>query len=74
VELQKASAALGCGSTSSRRRVSTTQNSELGYEVLKEIQELWLDEAEQRDRAVDDGKMELIPAEEVMREAWARLS
>jgi hypothetical protein len=39
-----------------------------------EIQELWLDEAERRDRAVDEGKMQLIPSDEVMKEAWARLS
>jgi hypothetical protein len=40
----------------------------------QEIQELWLDEAERRDRAVDEGEMQLIPADEVMKEAWARLS
>jgi hypothetical protein len=50
------------------------QTAELEHQVLEAIQELWLDEAERRDRAVDEGKTQLIPADEVMKEAWARLS
>jgi hypothetical protein len=38
----------------------------------KEIEELWLDEAERRDRAVDEGKIQLRSADEVMKEARAR--
>jgi len=38
----------------------------------QEIEELWLDEAERRDRAVDEGRMELLPGDEVMREARNR--
>ena len=37
-----------------------------------EIERAWLDEARQRDRAVDEGREELIPAEEVMRELRER--
>lgn len=40
----------------------------------QEIEELWLDEAERRVRAIAEGKMELLPADEVMEEARARRS
>ncbi len=33
-----------------------------------EIETLWLDEAERREREWDDGKVEGIPAEQVLRE------
>jgi putative addiction module component (TIGR02574 family) len=37
-----------------------------------EIEELWLDEAESRNRTVESGKAGLFPADEVMKEARAR--
>lgn len=40
----------------------------------QEIESLWLDEAERRDRALDEDPSRAIPAAEVMREARARLS
>jgi putative addiction module component (TIGR02574 family) len=33
-----------------------------------EVEELWLDEADRRERAWDAGGVEVIPAEQVMRE------
>jgi putative addiction module component (TIGR02574 family) len=39
-----------------------------------EIESLWLEEAERRDRALDADPSRAIPADEVMREAHARLS
>lgn len=39
-----------------------------------EIESLWLEEAERRDRALDEDPSRAIPAAEVMREARARLS
>lgn len=38
-----------------------------------EIENLWLEEAERRDRALDEGTLSSIPAEEVLKEARARL-
>jgi putative addiction module component (TIGR02574 family) len=37
----------------------------------KEVEVLWLDEAERRERAWDAGEVEGIPAEQVMRELRA---
>ncbi len=37
-----------------------------------DIEQAWLDEARRRDRAVDEGREALIPAEEVMRELRER--
>jgi hypothetical protein len=37
-----------------------------------EIEQAWLEEAKRVDREVDAGRMELIPAEEVMRELRKR--
>lgn len=34
----------------------------------REIEELWLDEAERRERAWDAGEVQGVPAEQVMRE------
>lgn len=39
----------------------------------KEIDELWLDEAERRLKALDAGQVQLVPAEEVYRKAQALL-
>lgn len=38
----------------------------------REIEELWFDEAERRERAWDAGEVEGIPAEQVMRELRSR--
>lgn len=38
-----------------------------------EVEQLWLDEAERRDQALDRGELEAFPAEEVFREARSRL-
>jgi putative addiction module component (TIGR02574 family) len=38
-----------------------------------EIESLWYDEAERRDRALDEDLGRAIPADEVMREARARV-
>jgi putative addiction module component (TIGR02574 family) len=40
----------------------------------QEIQSLWLDEAERRDRDLDADPSRAIPAAEVLREARSRLS
>lgn len=37
-----------------------------------EIEQAWLEEAKRIDREVDEGRIELIPAEEVMRELRKR--
>lgn len=39
-----------------------------------EIETLWLDEAERREQELDSGAARAIPADEVMREARARLA
>ncbi|HVS00347.1 MAG TPA: addiction module protein [Thermoanaerobaculia bacterium] len=39
----------------------------------EEIEELWLDEAERRNREIEEGTLSEIPAEEVFREVRARL-
>lgn len=38
-----------------------------------ELDELWLDEAERRTRDIDEGRVQLVPAEEVRRKAQALL-
>lgn len=38
-----------------------------------EIESLWYEEAERRDRALDEQSIRAIPADEVMREARARV-
>ncbi len=38
-----------------------------------EIDELWLDEAQRRLEELDDGRVQLVPAEEVYRKAQALL-
>lgn len=40
----------------------------------QEIESLWLDEAERRDRALDADPGRAIPADQVLREARSRLS
>ncbi len=40
--------------------------------VNPEIEQAWLEEARRRDKAIDEGKEALIPAEEVMRELRER--
>ncbi|MGI9341971.1 MAG: addiction module protein [Gammaproteobacteria bacterium] len=39
-----------------------------------EIEQAWLEEAKRIDREVDEGRIDLIPAEEVMRELRKRYS
>jgi hypothetical protein len=41
---------------------------------VPEIESLWLEEAEWRDRALDTGALSSIPAEDVLKEARARLA
>lgn len=38
-----------------------------------EVEQLWLEEAESRDQAVETGELESFPAEQVFREARSRL-
>ena len=40
---------------------------------VEEIDELWLDEAERRLKDLDEGRVQLVPAEEVYRKAQALL-
>jgi putative addiction module component (TIGR02574 family) len=40
--------------------------SSLDWEEQKRIDAIWADEAEQRARAIDEGRTKLIPGEEVM--------
>ena len=44
----------------------------MGGFASSEIEQAWLEEAKRVDREVDAGRMELIPAEEVMRELRKR--
>lgn len=44
---------------------------ESGAEDQVEVDAAWEEEIERRMRAIDEGKVELIPSEEVMAEAWA---
>jgi len=39
-----------------------------------EIEQAWMDECDRRMKAIDEGKMELFPADEVLRAARERLS
>jgi predicted transcriptional regulator len=48
------------------------EDKALEHITEKELEQLWLDEAESRCRAIDAGKMELLPGDEVMKEARAR--
>ena len=58
----------------SRAKLATTLLHSLEELSESEIESLWLEEAERRDRELDEGTLSAIPAEEVLREARARLS
>lgn len=61
--------------------LAPTHRAKLAHELLesldtlspREIDELWLDEAERRLKELDTGNVQLIPAEEVYRKAQALL-
>lgn len=61
--------------------LAPAHRAKLAHELLesldtlspKEIDELWLDEAERRLKALDAGQVQLVPAEEVYRKAQALL-
>ncbi len=62
-------------------RLSPEERAELASELLvslddlsePEIERLWLEEAERRDAALDNGTARAIPADEVFSSARARL-
>ncbi len=55
----------------------TSERAKLAQKLLlslddlseSELEQLWLDEAERRAREIDDGLVQLVPAEEVSRKA-----
>ena len=57
------------------------QRARLAHELLEsldtltpaEVETLWFDEAERRMKDIDEGKVQLVPGEEVMRKARALL-
>ncbi|MBU6404229.1 MAG: addiction module protein [Proteobacteria bacterium] len=61
--------------------LTPANRARLAHELLEsldtlspaEIDELWLDEAERRLKELDDGRVQLVPAEEVYRKAQALL-
>jgi putative addiction module component (TIGR02574 family) len=61
--------------------LTPANRAKLAHELLEsldtlspeEIDELWLDEAERRLKELDDGRVQLVPAEEVYRKAQALL-
>lgn len=61
--------------------LTPAHRAKLAHELLEsldtlsaeEIDELWLDEAERRLKELDDGHVQLVPAEEVYRKALALL-
>lgn len=61
--------------------LAPARRAKLAHELLEsldtlspeEIDELWLDEAERRIKALDEGHAQLVPGEEVYREAQALL-
>lgn len=61
--------------------LTPARRAKLAHELLEsldtlspeEIDELWLDEAERRLKELDDGHVQLVPAEEVYRKAQALL-
>lgn len=61
--------------------LTPANRAKLAYELLEsldalspaEIDELWLDEAERRLKDLDEGRTQLVPAEEVYRKARALL-
>lgn len=57
-----------------RARIAQRLLESLEAPSQEEIESLWLDEAERRDRALDDDPSRAIPADEVLREARARLA
>lgn len=56
---------------SAKDRAKLVQELLLSLEDLpeSELDQLWLDEAERRAREIDEGLVELVPAEEVSRKA-----
>ncbi len=62
-------------------RLTPEERAELASELLvslddlsaSEIERLWLEEAERRDAALDNGSAKAIPADEVFSSARARL-
>lgn len=57
-----------------RARIAQRLLESLEAPSQEEIESLWLDEAERRDRALDDDPSRAISADEVLREARARLA
>lgn len=61
--------------------LAPAHRAKLAHELLEsldslspaEIDELWLDEAERRLKELDEGRAQLVPAEEVYRKAQALL-
>ena len=61
--------------------LTPANRAKLAHELLEsldalspaEIDELWLDEAERRLKELDEGRAQLVPAEEVYRKAQALL-
>jgi len=56
-----------------RARLAHEFLESLGALSPQEIDELWLDEAQHRVKELDDGRAQLVPAEEVYRKAQALL-
>ncbi|HYG62780.1 MAG TPA: addiction module protein [Thermoanaerobaculia bacterium] len=56
-----------------RAKLATTLLHSLEDLSEAEIENLWFEEAERRDRELDEGGATAIPAEEVLREIRARL-
>lgn len=57
-----------------RARIAQRLLESLEAPSQEEIESLWLDEAERRDKALDEDPSRAIPADEVLREARARLA
>jgi putative addiction module component (TIGR02574 family) len=64
------------------QKLSTDERVDLAYSLLKSIDDredpererLWIEEIERRCREIDEGKVELIPGEQVLAEIRARLA
>ncbi|MFL6200575.1 MAG: addiction module protein [Thermoanaerobaculia bacterium] len=64
------------------KKLSTNERIELAYSLLESIDDqedpeherLWIEEIERRCREIDEGKVELIPGEQVLAEIRAKLA
>lgn len=64
------------------QRLSSDERIELAYRLLESVDDeadpeherLWMEEIERRCREIDEGKVELIPAEQVLAEIRAKLA